>query len=221
MNKVSIVVPCYNHAEYVADAVESALSQTLTCEVIVVNDGSTDNTLNVLKNYPVKVVSQVNKGLASARNTGIMNASGDYILMLDSDDMLQDNCAEKLLSIAEATQADVTAGSFKTFGKHNELVILQPAPTLEDFKVANRIGYCALFKRTALLEIGGYSPRMTWGFEDYHMSFNMLAAGKRIVTVPDVLWLYRTKDESMITTAEQHREELMEQIRKDFPLLYA
>lgn len=219
--KVSIIIPVYNGAEWIADAVESAISQTTKCEVIVVNDGSTDATLSIVKNYPVTVISQVNKGLASARNTGIMNATGEYILPLDADDILNDNCVEKLLAIAETTNADITAPSFKTFGMENGLVVLIPSPTLEDFKVGNRIAYCALIKKSTLLEVGGYNPKMTWGWEDYDLWFDLLKRGKLLVTVPDVLWLYRTRENSMISEANKHADELWAQIKKNHPEIYA
>lgn len=218
--KVSIIIPSYGQQEYIADAIESALAQTVRCEVVVVDDGSPDNSKEIAKNYPVKLISQINKGLPSARNTGIMNATGEYILPLDADDILQENCAEKLLSISETTKADVVAGSFKTFGTTSELVILQPAPTIEDFKVANRIGYCALIRKDTLLEVGGYSPKMVWGWEDLALWIDLLHRGKSIVTVPDVLWLYRTKKHSMIHEANEHAEELKAQINKDFPGFY-
>lgn len=218
--KISIVIPVYNQQDYLADAIESALSQTIRCEVIVVNDGSTDHSGDIAKNYPVKLINQVNKGLASARNTGIMNATTDYILFLDSDDLLQENCAEKLLQIAETTGADVVAGSFKTFGIENTQVILMSAPTLEDFKVANRIGYSTLIKRETLLEVGGYSPRMAKGYEDLHLWFNLLIRGKLIVTTQDILWLYRTRTDSMISESVKYHDELMAQIKKDFPQAY-
>lgn len=218
--EVTVVIPSYNQQEFLPDAIESALGQTLKGEVIVVDDGSTDHSLDIAKGYAqygVKVVSQVNKGLPSARNTGIMNATGNYILFLDADDILNDDCVEKLLKVAKRTKADVTAPSFKTFGTTNELVILMDSPTVEDFKVANRIGYCSLIKKSTLLELGGYSPRMVFGYEDLHLWFNMFARDKLIVTVPDVLWLYRTKEKSMIHEAQEHHEELMTQIYKDFP----
>ena len=218
--EVTIVVPSFNQREFLPDAIESALGQTMRCEVIIVDDGSTDNSLDLAKYYVqhgVKVVSQVNKGLSSARNTGIMNATGEYILFLDSDDILNEDCVEKLLKVAKRTKADVVAPSFKTFGTTNELVILMDSPKTEDFLVANRIGYCALFRKETLLEVGGYSPKMTWGYEDYHLTFNLLARDKLIVTVPDVLWLYRMKEHSMIHVANEHRSELIAQINKDFP----
>lgn len=222
MTKVSIVVPSYNQQEFLCDAIDSALGQTHKCEVIVVDDGSTDHSLATAKAYEihgVKVVSQVNKGLPSARNTGIMNATGDYILFLDADDILNEDCVEKLLKVAKSTKADVVAPSFKTFGTTNELVILMDSPTVEDFKVANRVGYCSLFRKETLLELGGYSPRMVFGYEDLHLTFNLLLRNKRLVTVPDVLWLYRMKEHSMIHEAQKHHEELWAQIYKDFPEL--
>lgn len=214
--KTTIVIPLYNGKEWIADAVESALSQTVRCEVIVVNDGSTDGGEQVLKDYPVKLVHQVNKGLSSARNTGIMNATTEYILFLDADDMLLENCVEELEKIADTTKADSVAPSFREFGLGNANVILMPAPTFQDFQKGNRVGYCQLFRRSTLCELGGYSPRMVHGYEDYHLSFNLLKRGKIIVTTPEVLWLYRIRENSMIHTANQHREELMKQIEKDF-----
>ena len=218
--KVTIVIPTYNQVETLADAVESALSQTIPCEIIVVDDGNQNGTAALLKDYPVTVIHQVNKGLSSARNTGIMHATGEYVLPLDSDDILMDNCAEKLLQIAETTGADVVSGSFKEFGKSNAKVILMPAPTIEDFKMGNRIGYCSLIKKAVLLEVGGYSPRMTWGFEDYALWFDLLKRGKTFVTTPEILWLYRTKEISMMTESLKHKEELLAQITKDHGIIF-
>lgn len=214
---ISIVIPSYNQQEYLADCIESTISQG-AYEVIVVDDGSTDNSLEIAKKYPVKVISQVNKGLASARNTGIMNVTGDYILFLDADDMLLEGAVDKIQTIINQNSASVVAPSFKTFGVVNESIILMENPTVEDFKDGNRIGYCAAIKRSDLLEIGGYSPKMTYGWEDYHLWFNLLARGKKIVTIPEVLWLYRTKERSMIHEANEHREELFAQINNDFHL---
>lgn len=221
---ISICIPVFNQAEYLADAIESALDQTVPCEIIVVNDGSTDNSLEIAKYYEpkgVKVINQVNKGLPSARNTLIMNATGEYILFLDSDDILKENAVEVILRAIEATGADIVAPSFKTFGVMNEEVILNPNTKLEDFKTANRIGYFSAIKRSALLEVGGYSPRMYWGYEDFHLWFDLLRRGKTLVILTQVLVLYRTKEKSMIHTALQHHDELIGQIIRDFPDVYA
>lgn len=215
---ITIGIPCYGQAEFLPDAIESARSQTIPCETIVVIDGSNDNSKEVAERYKgIKIIDQVNKGLASARNTAIMNMQGDYFLPLDADDILQDNAAERLRWIAEVTDADIIAPSIKCFGVGNETITLMPDPTLNDFKAGNRIPYCSMIKRSALLEVGGYSPRMDKGWEDLHLWINLLSRGKRIVTTADPLVLYRTKQTSMWTEAEKHRDELMAQIYKDFP----
>lgn len=215
---ISIVIPCFNMQEYLADSIESALEQNAQ-EIIVIDDGSTDYSLEIACKYPVKVVSQVNKGLASARNTGIMNAKGDYILFLDADDILLPNCVKRITEVIGTTKADVIAPSFKCFGTSQDNIVLMKHPMVADFKTANRIGYCTAIKREVLLEVGGYSPKMVHGWEDYHLWFNLLSLGKKFVTIPEILWLYRTKDKSMWTESVEHSEELWSQIYKDFPKL--
>ncbi len=219
--KVSIVIPCWNQAQYLPEAIESALNQTYEdIEVLVINDGSPDNTLEVVSRYPVKVITQVNKGLASARNAGIMNMRGQYLLPLDADDILLPDCVKELVRVAKATNADIIAPSFQTFGLAQETVTLMASPTIDDFRVANRIGYFSMIKRTALQEVGGYSSRM-FAYEDLSLWFDLLSRGKTIVTVPRPLVLYRTKKESMWTEAvSKHHKELMEQIYKDFPQVW-
>ena len=217
---ITIGIPCYKQAKYLPYAIESALSQTVPCEVIVVNDGSPDATLEVAGKYPVKVINQVNKGLSAARNTAIMNMTGDYFLPLDADDILQPNCVEKLQEVIDKTGADVVAPSFKAFGVSNGEVILT-AFTVEDLKTANRLPYFCAIKKEVLQAIGGYSTRMTWGWEDYHLWFDIMKRGYKICTLPEVLVLYRTKEQSMIHEANAHAQELWEQIYKDHAELFS
>ena len=193
---ISIVIPSYNQAEFLRDAIDSCLNQTAEpYEVIVVDDGSTDNSLEIARSYEnkIRVISQVNKGLASARNTGIMNVKGSYdifyVLFLDADDILLPNAIENIEKVALETNADIIAPSFKCFGTSDQEVILMPNPIIEDFKIGNRVGYCSAIKKENLLEVGGYSPRMVFGWEDLHLTINLLTKGKKIVTIPEVLWL--------------------------------
>lgn len=231
MSKISIIIPAYNQAEYLEDAIESAYNQTQPAhEIIVVNDGSTDNTREVAERYmfrdfplldsPVKVINQVNKGLSSARNTGIMNATGDYCLFLDADDMLMENAIDVITRKILETNSDVVAPSFQEFGKSNRTVILQPIHEVRELIVGNRFGYFSAIRRSVLLEIGGYSPRMAWGWEDYHLWYDIFTRGKSLAVLQDVLVKYRVKDSSMITVANQHADELWAQIKKDFPYLW-
>ena len=229
--KISICIPVYNQGEYLEDCIESAWSQTHPAhEIIVINDGSTDNTREIAERYmfkdfplldsPVKVINQVNKGLSSARNTGIMNATGDYILFLDADDMLMENAIEVITRKILETNCDVIAPSFKEFGKSDREVILQQVNDVKEFLVANRLGYFSAIRHSILLEIGGYSPRMTWGWEDLHTWIDIFTRGKSLAVIPEILVKYRVKESSMITTANQHANELWVQIRKDFPYLF-
>lgn len=223
----TIIIPTFNQEAFLKEAVDSALAQTVPCEVIVVNDGSTDSTRFILDEYEdkIKVIAQTNRGLPSARNTGIMHATGDWILPFDSDDILEPNCVEKLqeaIKVLEEVgeQVDVVSPSFKTFGLQEQNMILMMRPTIEDFKQANRVGYCSAIRTSVLKEVGGYSAKMVWGFEDYALWFDLLRKGKKIVTIPELLWRYRIRANSMVTVAQAHSQELMQQISNDQPGLF-
>jgi len=229
--KISIVIPAYQQGEYLEDCIESVLNQTKAVyEVIVVNDGSKDDTKEIAERYmfkdfphiesPVKVVNQVNKGLSAARNAGIMNATGDYIMFLDADDKLEEDALEKITGEIIRTNADIIAPSFREFGKSNTEVILQPF-NIEDLKSANRLPYFCCFRKSVLLEIGGYSSRMIWGWEDYALWFDIFSRNKfSISIIKDILVNYRVKEKSMIHEANAHAKELWEQIYKDFPNVF-
>lgn len=218
--RVSVIIPSYNQQDYLGEAIESALAQShKDTEVIVIDDGSTDRSLQIARNYTpdIRLVEQVNKGLASARNTGIMNATGEFILPLDADDILQPNCIERLLALYEETKADILGPSLQCFGVGDTVIHLKPSPTLADFRVGNHLGYFSMYKKSMALALGGYSPKMTKGYEDLHFWINALTRGYKAETTPEVLVKYRTKRVSMWLEAKEHHKELMEQIYKDFP----
>jgi glycosyltransferase involved in cell wall biosynthesis len=219
---ISVVIPVYNQAEYLPDAIESVLAQTVKPkEIIVVNDGSTDDSLQVAKKYPVKVINQVNKGLPSARNTGIMNMKGTHFFPLDADDILKENCIEKLSEAIKEHNADVTAPSFKAFGVFNEDKILNGIPTIEDFKTGNRLPYFSVIKKSVLLSIGGYNPKMVYGYEDYDLWLDIFKRKHSLCVLQDILVLYRTKEKSMLTNSIAHHDELIAQMKLNHPTVYA
>lgn len=222
-HRTSIIIPCFNQADTLVEAIESALNQTVPCELIVINDGSTDTTKFVAMEYEergVKLINQYNKGLPSARNTGIMNATGEFILPLDADDILEPTCVERIEKVFDDTKADVVSPSFNTFGSSDQMVLLKMRPTVEDFKVANHIGYCSGIRKSALLEVGGYSPNMVYGWEDLDLWFALLERRKQIVTIPEPLWGYRTKANSMYTQSLNHADFLKAQLRKNHQGLF-
>lgn len=115
--KVSVVIPCYNQGRYLRDAVDSVLSQSHGhVEVVVVNDGSTDDTADVAASYGerIRVVSQPNAGLAAARNAGIRVAQGAYVMVLDADDTLDADCVEhRLQPFLDNEKVGIVAGGFR------------------------------------------------------------------------------------------------------------
>ena len=101
---VSIVIPCFNRKAEIKDAIDSALAQTYSnIEIIVVDDGSTDNSIQVIKEYgeKVKLIAQTNKGVSAARNTGFASAQGEFIVFLDSDDWLSTDIIEQHIYTAK------------------------------------------------------------------------------------------------------------------------
>lgn len=221
---ISVIVPVYNQADYLEECLDSVLDQNVQGEVIIVIDGSKDGSLEIANKYQaerpevVRVINQVNKGLASARNTGLMNAKYDWCYFLDADDKLAKGGLDKVIeAINDNPDADIISGSLKTFGSSSQEIILMPNPKLEDFRTGNRIGSSSCVRRSALLAVGGYSPRMIEGYEDLHLWIDLLSRGSKIVTIPEVVWLYRTKAESMWTDSLKYHDKLLAQINKDMP----
>lgn len=221
---ISVVIPSYGQVKYLEGAIRSVLSQTLTPhEVIVVDDGSTDGSLDVAKKYTprIKVIRQINKGLAAARNAGIMNATGEYVFFLDADDEMLPDC---LMSIwtPPNKRPDVIAPSIRCYNEQTGEVqdtILTENPIFDDFKLGNRLAYCAAISRNVLLEVGGYSPRYDalGGWEDLAMWYDLMRRGKTIRTIQTPLVMYRIKEQSMWKDAEKNKVALWAQIVKDFP----
>lgn len=130
MPVVSIIIPCYNVEKYIDTCIESVFNQNLSeseLEVIIVNDGSTDNSLLIIQQLVgnkcnVKILSQENKGLGGARNTGIINATGTYLLFLDADDLLLPNCLKNVLDIADLQGLDILEFSAQGVNESGSIV---------------------------------------------------------------------------------------------------
>lgn len=218
----SIVIPVYNQAQFLPEAVSSALAQTYgNVEVIVVNDGSTDDSLAKAKEWgsAIKLVNQSNKGLPGARNAGVMNSSGEVMLMLDADDWIDKDYLAKTVPLMMDGVGAVTTGT-APFGEYNGCDWEAVKPRLENLKVRNGLVYCSLIRRAAFLETGGYNPRMTWGYEDWNLWIDIMKRGWDIIALMEPLFHYRVKAASMFTEAAKHHEELVSIIHKLHPDLY-
>jgi len=120
--KVSVIVPAYNASDYIEKCIDSLVKQTLKeIEIIVIDDGSTDDTYKKLCNYKdkIKIVKQKNSGVASARNKGLSVATGEYIGYVDSDDWVEENMFELLYSKAKKNNCDVVECDFKYVDDYN------------------------------------------------------------------------------------------------------
>ena len=128
---VSIITPCYNGSRYIAETIESVIKQTyLKWEMIVVDDGSKDNSADIVRNYSKKdnrimLVQQKNAGSAAARNNGIRRAKGQYIALLDADDLWEPEFLEKQIKFMKEKDAVCVFCSYKSIDEKSVLFLLQ------------------------------------------------------------------------------------------------
>lgn len=135
---VSILTPCYNAEKWLSQTIESALAQTWeNIEIILVDDGSTDNTLAVAKSFEsskVKVISQENQGQSAAENRAYQEAQGDFIEYLDADDLLAPDKIERQVKLLETPDSEfVAAGEWARFYTSHEEALFIPQPLWADF----------------------------------------------------------------------------------------
>ena len=226
--KVSIIVPCYNQACYLPEALDSVLAQTYTdWECIIVNDGSPDNTDEVVQSYLVqdnrfKYIKQPNKGPAAARNAGIENSCGGFILPLDADDLIAPTYLEKAVAVF-SHEADTKLVYCKAdlFGLENGPWILDDY-NYDSFIWKNCIFCSAMYRRSDYLKAGGYNVNMIHGLEDWDFFLSLLEKDDVVHCIDETLFHYRVKETSRTTDYQkQHHEETFVQICKNHPEIYA
>lgn len=196
MPKVTVVIPCYNHGEFIEESIDSVLSQTYTdVEIIVVNDGSTDAATNeIIANLDkpkTTVITTANGGLPRARNTGIKAGSGEYILPLDADDLIAPTYIEQAVNILEG-DADVRIVSchYQAFGTENW--VAAPVFDLKRELVENMIIATSMYRRADWDAVGGYKENMKFGWEDYDLWLSIIELGStKVHIIEEVLFHYR------------------------------
>lgn len=167
---VSVVIPCFNQAPFLTEAIESALDQTYPhVEIIVVDDGSTDNTSEIATRYPgVRCVRQENRGLAGARNTGLRRSNGEYLVFLDSDDrVLPDAIQIGLETLAARPECAFVSGEIRVIAQDGGVLWeRQPQPAERDsYAALLRWNYIAtpavvLFRRAVFETLGVFDTRV-------------------------------------------------------------
>src|SRR5437763_3156400 len=165
---VSVIIPCYKQADFLPEAIESALSQRhRPIEVIVVDDGSPDNTAEVVARYPqVRYLRQENRGLGGARNTGFRVSKGEYILFLDADDRFTPDAAAAHLScFANHPEAGFVVGDIDNIALDGSYLGSPRFPLLEGsvYEDAMKVNHVAnsiavMWRRSVFEQLGGFRP---------------------------------------------------------------
>lgn len=125
--KFSIIIPCYNIEKYISKTLESVLNQTYqNFEIILINDGSKDNTGKILDDYSkkdkkIKVIHKINEGVSQARNIGIENAAGEYIYFLDGDDLIENNLLKRADEVFKNNKVEIFSFSFNMVYENGEI----------------------------------------------------------------------------------------------------
>ncbi len=210
---VSIIVPCYNQSEYMDECLNSVLNQTYeNWECIIVNDGSPDNTEEVALKWQSKdsrfiYLKKENGGLSSARNFGISNARGKYILPLDCDDKIGNNYTKNALKIFEHTSnIGIVYCKAVFFGTINGKWKL-PRFNKKYLLCANHIFCSAFFLKEDWSKIGGYDENMKQGWEDWEFWIRLLyLLDKTAYRLNYTGFYYRRKDISMGNSVVEDKE---------------
>lgn len=223
---VSIIIPCYNYGEFVAEAVDSALNQTLSdIEVIIVDDGSTDlrtkQILDTFSRLKTSILRSHNRGVSGARNWGILHAKGKYICCLDADDKLHPTYLEKCVTLLESRRDSGFAYSFaQLFGDEDLLWRTEPFDLRKSLN-ENLTCTSAVFRRAAWEIAGGYSEAMRSGYEDWEFWLRLGWHGMNGLMIPEPLFFYRRHGQTLNYEAQAIHDTLVNQIKSLNPEIFS
>ncbi|MFV5686293.1 glycosyltransferase family 2 protein [Flavobacterium sp. GB2R13] len=228
---VSIIVPCYNHAQYLSESLQSVLEQTyVNWECIIVNDGSPDNTkeiaaLWVSKDKRFRYLEKENGGLSSARNAGIANSIGEYILPLDADDCIDNEFLTKLVPELQLDNSLAIVSCYSKFFENNLETItyeLKPKGTTYHYLLfVNQLIATSLYRKKCWEVVEGYDETMKNGFEDWDLWLSITKRGWNYKIVTEFLFYYRKSKQSMLVdTINNHAESVKEYLFKKHKELY-
>lgn len=223
---VSVIVPVYNKEDYISETLDSVISQSLrNIEIIVIDDGSTDGSLSLCKQYAAKdvrirVISQQNQGVISARNAAIATARAPFIFPLDSDDLIAPECLEKLYTeMQDPNPPSVAYAQTVLFGARNEPYEL-PTVSVPDILFRNCVVCSALYRKSDWEKYGGYKENMRGGYEDWDFWLSFIAEGKRFLRLNETLFYYRILPASRNSIPKSRKCEIYKALIDNHPELY-
>lgn len=225
--KISVIVPCYNSAPYIAETLDSLLAQTFrNWECIIVDDGSSDNPEAVVSPYlksdaRFRFYRQENSGPAAARNNALSHSCGEYVLPLDSDDKIHPRYMEKAMDyFGKHPQTRLVYCKARYFGASDEKWWL-PEYSYDRFIARNCIFVSSFFRREDALKAGGFDESFRKGFEDWDFFLRLLSREDKVYRMDEELFYYRQhKTTSVNTRAAMIEGELMEAIAHKYPEIY-
>lgn len=211
MVKVSVIIPVYNVEEYILECIDSIVKQTLKeIEIIVVNDGSTDKSLDKIysiKDKRIIIINQVNRGLSSARNKGLENSNGEYIVFIDSDDFISNDLAlEKLYTLAKDTNVNIVSGNailyyeenkeYKNIKKNsifNKLEVISNEQFIMKSKNCNIAPVCFYMYNKKFLCENELKFKEGLYHEDELFTYKALLKSDKIAIYPEPYYIYRQR----------------------------
>ena len=235
MCKISAILPAYNVEKYLEECVNSILGQDIETEIIIINDGSTDNTLSVAnslaeKHSNILVLTQENSGQSVARNRGIEIAKGEYLLLLDSDDFLIENTLKSLYERAIENDLDYIKTGWITFDEKSEFVTIptiefqnKVITSLEFFNQSIKGGYnCVIWngiiKREFLNKIGiKYAEGIQYEDNTFALELYLSNFNAKVMQVNDLLLKVRLHENT--TTSSKPKIKKITDILKNVELM--
>ena len=237
MNKtVSVIIPVYNCQKYIRKCIESCLNQTYkNIEIIVVDDGSNDDTGTIIKDLAskyqsVKIIEQENAGVSNARNNGISASTGAYLLFLDADDFLEENSIEKLVMTRDGE--DLVIGSYrqiKLFGIKNDMIeenrIIDMTDNTNDiYSIVSNIAtapWGKLYLSSIVSEYGIRFPIDIKFGEDEIFNIQYISHCKKIRFISDVIYNYNLQNNGAATRKFQNNiDKYFRRIIESFEMAY-
>jgi len=210
---VSIIVLCHNYGRFLAGAIESALAQTYeNCEVLVVDDGSTDDSLEVASRYAdsVRISTHRNIGMERTCNQAVAEAKGEYFAFLSADDLFEPTYVEELLqALRRSPDASYAYCRMRMFGTQSGVMRCFPYSPYLLVRRLNYVNGCALTAREDYLALGGYAEELgEHGLEDWDFWLTMLEHGKRgtYVRTPLLRWRRHTAGSRNVEEGERLRQ---------------
>lgn len=211
--KISIIIACYNDPD-VVKAIDSALKQAYPHkEIIIVDDGSNQKVATIIEGLEKDVdlvIRQENSGQSMARNHGIREASGDYILNLDSDDFFEPSFCDKAMNLMQGDpEVKIVTCQARRFTKKKEIDIYTPAGgDYRNFLTSNSALGSSMFRKKDWETCGGYETELPiLGFEDWELYLNILKGGGRAEVIKEVLFNYQVGKNSTTSRIKHLKQE--------------